>query len=67
MEKHQLIKQKKSVYDSVVYVDSPFQLLQVLELDKNDFKISKVFIRLNGKEENDKQLKNMEKILRCLF
>ena len=63
MEKHQLIKQKKSVYDSVVYVDSPFQLLQVLELDKNDFKISKVFIRLNGKEENDKQLKNMEKML----
>lgn len=63
MKKHQLIEQKNSVYDTVVYVDSPFQLLQVLEFNKNDWKIGKVFIRLNGKEENDKQLKNMEKIL----
>lgn len=40
----------------LIYVDSPFQLLQVFELRTQIPVSSSIFVRLNGKAENDKQL-----------
>ena len=47
----------------IAYVDSPFQLLQVYELRKQRKGLNKVYIRLNGKIENDKQLKSLAQLL----
>lgn len=41
----------------IAYVDSPFQLLQYNELEKKGYVASKVFVRLNGSNINDEQLK----------
>lgn len=54
----------------IAYVDSPFQMLQLYELSKRYGDITKIYIRLNGKVENDKQLKNTAKLLgirQCSF
>lgn len=40
----------------IAYIDSPFQLLQCSEFEHNIKRLSQVYIRLNGKPENDKQL-----------
>lgn len=40
----------------IAYLDSPFQLLQYIELEKSGHSSNKVFVRLNGKENNDSQL-----------
>lgn len=47
----------------IAYVDSPFQLLQCYELGKLGKNFSKVYVRLNGKESNDKQLINLINLL----
>ncbi|GAA72652.1 hypothetical protein [Pseudoalteromonas sp. BSi20439] len=46
----------------IAYVDSPFQLLQMYELNEQRKSFCKVYIRLNGKMENDKQLKSLVKL-----
>ena len=42
--------------DIIVYVDSPFQLLQYFEYQSTHKKNCRVYIRLNGKKRNDSQL-----------